>query len=73
MANTYKFKMGRGADAPVIFEDTDEARFAGRVASELANVPAGLPMSMNSGPVVELPDGSTFAGLSLQRWLATNR
>jgi hypothetical protein len=70
---TYKFKMGRAADAPLIFEDADKALFVGKVASELAKIPAGLPMSMNFGPVLELPDESEVSGLQLQRWFATNR
>ncbi|AJY03053.1 hypothetical protein AK36_6148 (plasmid) [Burkholderia vietnamiensis LMG 10929] len=68
--NTYKFKIGRGANAQVIFEDGDKVNFIAKVAGELARIPPGLPMSMNSGPVVELPNGNEVSGLlQLRRWI----
>ena len=69
----YKFKIGRGANATVLIEDADKKVFAAKVAVELARIPPGLPMSMNVGPVVELPDGNEVSGLhQLQRWIVTN-
>ncbi|WP_152524475.1 MULTISPECIES: hypothetical protein [Ralstonia] len=68
--STYKFKMGRGPDAEVVFEDADASTFAAKVKEELAKIPPGLPTSFNFGPVVEMPDGQLLADLALRRWLA---
>lgn len=70
---TYKFKMGGGSDATVLFEEVDETRFAAKVEEELAKIPCGLPTSFNFGPVVEMPDGRLLADLQLRRWLASRK
>jgi len=67
---TYKFKMGRGPNAEILYEDPDVAAFAAWVRQKLSHVPSGFPESHNFGPVVETPQGDEVSGrLPLQRWL----
>jgi len=66
---TYKFKMGRGPNAEVLYEHSDGAAFVAWVRKKVSEVPSGLSVSNNFGPVVETPEGEEISGLRLQRWL----
>jgi len=65
----FKLKLGPGADAEVMFEESNEDAFVRRLLAEFPE--RGLPPTLlyNSRPMIEFPNGFELSGMKAERWV----